>query len=461
MLRRDRIFAHRLLWVAVAGAALLFVAMGVPAQDQRRSGTLTLPDAVDTALQQNPTHVTEGLEVNRAEREQVAAHGAYWPQLDFGASATRYGFPTFVTSIRQIGVFPPLDTTIYQYGVALRIPLYLGGRLEQGVIRADIGSVIARERERLGTQELVFNVASAYLKIVQLDSLVAAYDARIGSLEAQQRSVELMNKVGRAPRLDLLKISTLLTRARYERLQVENRRQEAFTLLYNFMGAEVPTTPPALLAYRVRAVNTTAAVTTLERDAAAHRPELRIAEQQVASARAQEHIARGQRLPSVSVVGRYGESSGADTAVFNDWNVGVQLTVPILDGGIRRAREEEAAIARAQAQEAVRRTRLDVSRQVRDAVNAGQEAESRVQVTMHSVAESKEALSIEHLRYAQGVGVITDLLNAESAVLTAQAERLQAQFDAVMAQLNLLKVTGRLDVERVAKILTRTEREHS
>jgi outer membrane protein len=422
--------------------------------------TLTLPEAIATAVENNPTQVSQRLDVKKAEREQQAAHGAYWPQLDFGASATHYGFPTFVTPIRQIGVFPPLDTTIYQYGVALSIPLYLGGRLDQGVIRADIGREIARERQRLGAQELVFNVASAYLKIVHLGSLVAAYDARIASLEAQERSVRLLNKVGRAPRLDILKVSTLLTRARYERLQVQNRREEAVTLLYNLMGVEVPATAPTLIAYRARSAETPV-VAGLEQDASQHRPELRIAEQEMASARAQERRARGERLPSVSVVGQYVERAGADTEFFNDWNVGVQLTVPILDGGVRRAREEQAAIARVQAEEAARRTRLDVGKEVRDAVNADQEAEARLNVTESSIAESNEALAIERLKYEQGVGVITDLLNAESAVLSSQADRLQAQFDAIVARLSLLKVTGKLDADRVATILTQIEPERS
>src|SRR5581483_3042332 len=109
------------------------------------------------------------------------------------------------------------------------------------------------ERERLASEELVFNVSSVYLKIVQLGSLVAAYDARIASLEAQARRVELLNRVGRAPRLDLLKVNTLLTRARYERLQVANRREEAYTLLYNLMGTSPPPAAPALLAYRAEA----------------------------------------------------------------------------------------------------------------------------------------------------------------------------------------------------------------
>ena len=439
--------------IRIVGLAAAVTATSLSAQS-----VLPLPDAIDAALRRNPTQVSQRLDVRKAEREQDVAHGAYWPQVDFGASATRYGFPTFVTPIREIGVFPPLDTTIYQYGVALRIPLYVGGRLDQGVVRADVGREIARERERLGDQELVFNVSSVYLKIVQLGRLVAAYDARIASLETQAKNVQLLKDVGRAPRLDILKISTLLTRARYERLQVDNRRADAVTLLYTLMGIEIPSAIPELFAYRV-AAESTPGVAALEVEARMHRPEVRIAEQQIASAHAEEQSVHGERLPAVSVVGQYYDRAGGDTGFFNDWNVGVQFTVPILDGGVRRAREEQAGIARVQAEEGARRARLDVGKQVRDAANAQEEATARLQVTEQSIAESTEALAIERLKYEQGVGLITDLLDAESALLTAQADRLQARFDAVIAQLNLLKVTGQLEPERVTTMLTRIGQE--
>ena len=105
-------------------------------------------------------------------------------------------------------------------------------------------------------------------------------------------------------------------------------------------------------------------------------------------------------------------------------------------------------------------TRLDVARQVQDAWDAQAEAESRLRVTATSVTEAREALDIEQLKYEQGVGITTDLLNAESALLTAQADRLQAQFDLIVARLSLLRATGTLNPERVAT-LVRPETGHA
>jgi len=413
---------------------------------------LTLPQAIHQALAQNPQQISQRLEVDKAGTQQRAAHGAQWPTVEFNAAATRYGYPTFVYSIREVGTFPPLDDTIYDYGVALRLPLYAGGRLTQGVTLADHGRQIALERERLGTQELTYNVSVVYLKVQHLMALEQAYAARIVSLEAQTRRVSLLRQVGRAPKLDLLKIQGQLTKARHDRLQIENRRRETWTLLYQLMGEERPAQEMPLTHY-VAAPVPLSGLEQLRQEASAQRPEIKITERQSAAGAAREEIARGDRWPAVSLVSGYRERSGGDWQFYDDWNVGVQLSIPLLDGGVRRARVEEAALARQQAGQAMQQARLEVAKQVQDAWDAHTEATSRLQVTATSVEEADEALSIEKLKYEQGVGLTTDLLNAESALLTAQADRLQAQFDLITTRFNLLRATGALNPERAVTLV--------
>ena len=414
--------------------------------------TLTLADAIDKALAHNPTQVSQRLDTGKADTQQQAARGAHWPTLDFSASATHYAYPTFVYPIRAIGVFPPLDDTLYDYGVALKLPLYAGGRLRQGVVLAGLGKDISLERERLGAQGLIYNVSSVYMKILHLSALVQAYDARITSLEAQERRLALLVRVGRTPKLDHLKVNGLLTKARHDRLQIDNRRREAWTLLYQLMGEKRPVELTAVQAY-APAPTPTWSLDKLWQDALALRPELRIAEQQTVAGAAREKIARGERLPSLAVVGGYRERSGNDQQFVDDWNVGLQLSLPLMDGGVRRAHVDEAALTREQAQQALEEARLEINKQVQDALDGQTEAASRLSVTETSIAEATEALAIEKLKVEQGVGVITDLLAAESALLTAQADRLQARFDLIIARFDLLRASGALSQERVATLV--------
>jgi outer membrane protein len=413
---------------------------------------LTLPQAIHEALAHNPGQAAQRLDVQRAEKGQEAARGARLPALDFSASATRFGYPSLVVPIREAGVFPPLDETIYDYGVALKLPLYAGGRLDQGIALADLGREISVERERLGAQGLIFNVGSVYLKILHLHRLDDAYGARIASLESQERRVRLRVDVGKAPRLDMLKIGVQLSKARHDRLRVRNARHEAYTLLYNLMGRGDGPAETPLRAY-VAVEGFEWRLDALQRSARESRPELRIAEREAVAAAAQAGLARSERLPDVALVGGYRERAGADTDFHDDWSVGLRLSVPLFDGGVRRSRVAQAVLATERARRIAEQERLDVDRQVQDAWNRHDESRSRLAVTERSVQESDEALAIEKLRYDQGVGTITDLLNAESALLTAQADRLQAEFDLIVARVSLLRAGGRLDAERLLALV--------
>jgi outer membrane protein TolC len=392
------------------------------------------------------------LDVQRGEQARAAARGARLPSVELGASATRYGYPTFVHGIREVGVFPPLGTTIVDLGLALKLPLYTGGRLSQGVVLADLGQQIARERERLGAQELTFNVSAVYFKIQQLDALAQVYAARIASLEAQSKRATLLRDMGKTGKLDQLKIATLLTKARHDRLQIENRGREAWTLLYQLAGIPRPAQAPVLTRY-VAAWAPTDSLEQLRRQAQTQRPELQISRRQSSAGLAREEIARGEQRPAVSLVSGLRERSGGSGRFYDDWSIGVQFSLPLFDGGVRRARVDEAATARRQTELAAQQTRLEVDKQVEDAWNAHAEAESRLRVTATGIAEASEALAIETLKLEQGVGLVTDVLSAETALLGAQADRLQAQFDLITTRFGLLRATGALSPERVATLV--------
>lgn len=438
----------RMLRQVLAACALAAAAQASTAQIT----TLSLPEAIQQALAQNPQQLSQRLDIDRAGSGLAAARAAKSPTLDASASATRYGYPTFVHGIREAGVFPPLDATIIDLGLALKLPLYTGGRLAQGVVLADLGQQIARERERLGAQVLTFNVSSVYFKIQQLDALVQVYAARIASLEAQLQRATLLRDTGKTGKLDQLKITTLLTKARHDRLQIENRGREAWTLLYQLAGVPRPAQAPALTRY-VAAWAPDGRLEQLRQQAQAQRPELQITQRQSSAGLAKEAIARGEQRPTVSLVSGLHERSGSNARFYDDWSIGVQLSVPLFDGGLRRARVDEAATARRQADLAAQQAQLEVDKQVEDAWNAHAEAESRLRVMATAIAEASEALTIETLKLEQGVGLVTDVLSAETALLGAQADRLQAQFDLITTRFGLLRATGALSLERVATLV--------
>src|SRR5512134_2852874 len=102
MFSHERLSRHYYLPMVAAVTTMLLASMGAGAQQPEP--TLTLPEAMRQALESNPQQVSQRLEVTKSENELRAARGAKMPSVDLSAAATRYGYPTFVHSIRELGV---------------------------------------------------------------------------------------------------------------------------------------------------------------------------------------------------------------------------------------------------------------------------------------------------------------------------------------------------------------------
>ncbi|MDA8127937.1 MAG: TolC family protein [Betaproteobacteria bacterium] len=403
---------------------------------------LTLWGAMERAAQSNPALRSQQAEIARQALEQDIARGRRFPQVDLDASYLHHAYPTTITPIRAAGVFPPLDRDIASVGVALNLPLYAGGKLVAGEALAAHNREAAVQALRAGGQDLLFNVAATYTKALHFRQLAKVLDTRITALQREEHDIELRIREGRAARLELIRLQTQLSQARYDRLSVAQGEQDALTLLAAFLGdaslrpalAEPGATAPALPGSAEEAMDR----------ALRQRPDLLKLDAAGKAAQQKTAIARGDRLPQVNLVAKAQETAGGDWQGYDDWQVGVQFSLPVFDGNVRKRRVEQAGLE--QRQNALQQddARNRVASEVGQAFGALTESTDRLHVAAQGEKEAAEALRIETLRYHGGENTITDLLGAESALWNATASRLQAGYDIVVSQARLLRATGEL-----------------
>ena len=101
-----------------------------------------------------------------------------------------------------------------------------------------------------------------------------------------------------------------------------------------------------------------------------------------------------------------------------DWVVGGRVTFPLFDGGRRRGEIIAAQAQRQQAESAVLRTRLAITREVRTSLANLAGDQERVKALEASVTQAQEALRLERLKYQAGRSEINFVLDAEAALLT-------------------------------------------
>ncbi len=403
---------------------------------------LSLWDAMERAARTNPALRSQQVELSRQTLEQDIARGQHLPKLDLNAGYTRYAYPSLVTPIREAGVFPPLDRDVSNIGLALSLPLYSGGKLIAGEALAAHNREASAQALRASGQDLLFNVVATYTKALHFGQLGKVLDARIKMLQQEEKNIGLRIEQGRAARLELIRLQTQLSQARYDKVSITQGEKDALSLLASLLGESG--LAPTLADPGKTAPTLPASIEEAKNQAVQHRPDMLGLVAAGKAAQEKTTIARGERLPQINLVAKAQESAGSDWDGYDDWQLGVQLSMPLFDGDIRKRRVEQAGLAQRQNTLLQEDARNRIASEIEQAFGALSEAQARLQAAIQGETEAGEALRIETLRYHSGENTITDLLSAESALWSATASRLQAGYDITVSQARLLRMTGGL-----------------
>ena len=426
-----------------AAAAALALALWAGAGHAQEP--MTLPQALRQALTANPTVASQAVELERQRLERQIARGERAPALGLEASYTSYSHPTLVTSIREAGVFPPLDRDIGRLGLVLDLPLYAGGRLLAGESLALHRHEAATHGLAGAEQDLLYDVTATYVKALHLRDLQRSSRARIAAFEREESHLEAQLAQGRVARLDLMRLQTQLSESRHDLLVLEQAERDARSLLAALLGEDGPMPP------LTDSVSGPVNLPTTREEALARaldrRPDLLRAEALARAASDQVDIAVGERRPRVSLVGQVQESAGSDWRGYDDAQIGVQVSLPVFDGSIRRRRVDQARLAQRRSTLEVEQAGLRIATEIEQSHGAVSTSRARLAVAEQGEQEAVESLRIETARYHAGESTISDLLDADAAYWGAVTDRLQAGYDLVTSQARLLHATGELSVD--------------
>lgn len=411
--------------------------------------TLSIQQAIDQALMNNPGIERQRQQVQHEQLERSIAQAKHLPELELQAGVTHYSDPTLVWPIHERGEFPPFDEDIANVGINLRLPLYVGGKLMASVNLAEKMIRSAELQLQASQQELIFNIVSSYGKTLQLQHLRAAMQHRLLRLESQLIDVSERYRSGRVAEIDVARVKTQLSEARYDMATLEQGVTNSLQLLATLMGSQE--LPEELDDLPAPPVSSSATLAEWTDKALANHPSLHRAQSGIDAADERLDIARSERLPQIHLVGNSRYLEGSDGDGQDEWQLGVQLSLPLYDGSGRSDRVSQAVIARQMAQLELEDLRDTLRYQVREAHAAVTSGALQTKVAEQGLREAEEVLRIETLRYKTGSSTITDLLGAETDLWNARAKQMQAHYDLIISKSRLLKVAGLLDPDRFSQ----------
>lgn len=401
-------------------------------------GSLSLDQAILTALQGNPDIEMALARIRQAHAVIDEANAAFWPTISIYGEYLQGDAPSsyFFKTIDQRKLPPGVNFNTpgwfenYEVGLQARINLFKGGRDLLRRRMAETGLQIHELDRQSIENALVESVIHAYFQVLAARDYVDIAEHSVETVEEQKRVVEVRYRAGGALRSDLLSLEVRYAQAKEALVRAENNHALSLVALAILLSLDPDT--PLRLAERegLRRAFPGNYATGLTQ-ALANRPELRKARYQVVQSYMALDMARSEYLPRVDAQAKYymDDPDARFETSRDNWVAGIIMNWDVFTGFSTRAKVDQARSALEEMLAYDRKTTQTIQLDLKSTYLGLAEAEARIEVTRASVAQAEESLSLVKKEYEGGSATITRYLEAELALNRARILARTAHYD--------------------------------
>lgn len=407
------------------------------AQDTFTQPGLSIEECLTLALMNHPS-----LTKAKASTKSIAA------QLEALKANDRITV-SLTGSARYAGTYDDWDDKYHSETISVTAQklLYDTGRNRlQKEIRTEnlLGS---QETERNTMVSVAANAKRAYydlvLKILNRD----VEREKLTNLEEHLKTAQGLYDVGNSAFIEVTKAQADAAGARVSLLKAENDILVSQEALRVAMGTDISGPFNVALSTELLLPQPADEVNSLIAQALNDRPDYR---KLMHDLRGNElAVTNAARANSPTITGSAGSSltnmEGIDLT--SDYNINVNMNVPVVDGGAMKAEVAQARATLEQTNAEAETLRQNITYSVRSAALSLANATDRVKSSEASVKYAEENLTLAQGRYEVGVGSQLELSDAVSALANARYAYYQALYDAQAARANLDEALGHLPPE--------------
>ena len=371
----------------------------------------------------------------------------------FMALLQALGSTDIATPLNSIGsaivdAFRTDTRNMYAGALTLTQPLYMGGKIRAYNKITRYAEELAQQQHNSGVQDVILSTDQAYWQVVSLANKKKLAESYLQLLQKLDGDMEKMISEGVATKADGLSVKVKVNEAEMTMTKVDDGLSLARMLLCQLCGLDLSS--PITLADEQEenlTLSTIAANGIDLEQVYSLRPEVRSLELATQIYKQKVNVERAAYLPSVALMGNY---VATNPSVFNSfekkfkgmWNVGVVVSVPIWHWGQGiykvKAAKSEARIAQYQLDDAKEKIEL----QVNQSAFKVREAAKKLAMAEKNLEKANENLRYANLGFEEGVIPASNVLEAHTAWLSAQSEKIDAQIDVKLTEIYLKKATG-------------------
>lgn len=435
---------------------------------------LTLEECRNLAIQNNKELQISGEKIKMADNEKKAAFTKYFPQLsangaymwnqkdinllDMGALSSSLSsslgglaqLPMIQHLMSGVNDMQHLDVqNIWVGNVSLVQPVFMGGKIVNYNQITKFAKQLAESMNNLQLQDLIYKTDETYWQVISLVNKKKLADAYVDLLRKMDSDVTAMIYEGVATEADGLSVKVKLNEAEMAQTKVENGLALTRMLLAQICGLSLEE-DLSLADEKLDnfPVETTQASADLN-EAFMNRNELKSLDLATKIYKRKERIALAEMLPNVALAANYFVTN---PNVFNGFkndfagmfNVGVMVKVPLSgwwEGTYRRnSAKAETRIKTLEWQDAREKIELQVNQSVYKVNEAGK----KLIASSRNMENAEENLRRANFGFEEGVIPALNLMEAQTAWVSARSSLIDAQIEVKLTEVYLSKALGKL-----------------
>ncbi len=411
------------------------------------SGSLSLNEAIQRALQFNLGAVQMNQAVRQAVGQSRVARGALLPNLSSSLSETVQQLDLQAEGIRVTlpikgFAFPTIVGPYNYFDLRARLTQTVADMTAINNFRAAKETAKADELTMKDARDLVvMAVGGAYLEVIAAKARIDAAQAQLKTADAQFKQAKEQREAGVLALTDLNRAEIQVLTIRERILSLENDYAKQKINLARITG--LPTNEHFELSNEIPFSPAPA----LELDAAikqalAQRADMQTAEAEIHAAEFARSAARSERLPSLSLAADYGVVGLNPSDAHGTFSVTGTLRVPIWLGGRTEGDIQQADAVLAQRKAELEDLRSHIESDVRSAFLDLQAAAGQVEVASRNREITHQTLELTRQRYQAGVTDIVEVTQAQETVASAELDYINSVFAHNVGKLSLARALG-------------------
>ncbi|MDQ6766874.1 MAG: TolC family protein [Candidatus Eremiobacteraeota bacterium] len=397
-----------------AAAVMLAALQPAQAAPQQWNGPLSRAQAIARATSAGFDVRMAMADAASARGQAIGQYGAVLPQVaisgnHINAHLPQFGMPEAVQTYASVTASVPLFNLAGYSGVR-------AGRLSADAASADFSATV---------NDAALNAVKAYDRALLGAAAAQAQQVAVSDQETNVRLVELRVRTGKMPRYELARARAALAQAQQMAEDAAAERDESSNDLKLLLDFDMMST--LIIPDKFETSLYTDTLGAVTQRALKQQPAVLAARLRYDAARAALDQAREAYAPTAAVTGQTYNGNSNPQLGSSGGQVGVSVTLPIVDGGTRHGALVQASAGLTKTEADFERQQLMVQVAVANAWRELDAAHRNLQTAQAALDDASESLRVARLRQQAGKGTQLEVLDALAVAANSRLGVLHAQ----------------------------------